>query len=1183
MGSTKTARALRAALLATASASAALFAAGDASALVSRGDSSPTAIRDSNNLWPWVGQMIAWDNRASASFGLCTGQVINPRVVLFAAHCFGGVATGNGERYGTGAGLRDMAFMFNTNNLAALRRWIGFDPSTTPIGASNEADRVYRVIDIIGHPRNALNSFSAGNADVALAVFDQPVADFNGYGILFSPLTALERVELAGYGRTGTMETGQSIAIDWWRRQGENMLSFLGSDNDVFGTPLFGNSPPFPGYNGDLYWMDSDSHINPRPPGDFNIFGGAALPNEVGIAQGDSGGAMWIRRGGVPIAIGVASYGYSFAGAPAANFGRGTITAHTPLFPYWDFIVANNAYVYAAARTGGGAWETASTWVQMLDPNYLTIGAGGAIVNALPTTAPVSDTGAAPNVGGVRPPPATPVPNNDGAPVATPDVAQLAASGEGLAVVTGASGSAGTIGLSADGRTLSLTRGTAADFRGGAQVASAGATLERPTGGDFLGGTALNGADTLDRPDAIPASSGFFPVGTTPLSGPGSTNFVPSNTNGTPGTAFQNAARFFEVQLVNSGTVTLSSARTIDRLRIMAGPAALTINSGASLTTVMSSSIEAGTLTVDGTLRARGIGVFGGVLNGTGLLQATGGTLVSGALRTAGTIAVTGGGIVAPGGTGAVGTLTFEGNVSFAGGALDIDLASATSFDRIVVNNLAGVTSGANGTFTSPTTGTLPVLAVRSLGLFAPTFGQTFDVITAAGGVTGSFSVATALPGVLTATYGATGNVGRITISARPFQQAWTFASPEQAEVARALDAIRNAGGYAGLAGVFNGVDVLNQAGGRTAFQQLAGLASIQAAQEGYAAQQIATNQIESRLDQVRRGQGGGYSFSGLEALGVEVASADAFEAMKIAAAALPAAAEAAAAAPGFSLRPGWGAFAVFDAAVQGNVAITTFAGEADLDAYAVTGGVDYRSESNWYVGGALTLMRSKTSLVFPSIETDTGAFLGHVYAGWTDGVAFVNGYVTGGRRAGDTTRVVSLASGTQILRAEPRGEHLAVGARVGADVAAGDGIVVTPFAGFDWKRVALDAYAETGGSAALSYGAYGREWKEGRVGVAVAGAFDMGEGRLVRPSLSAAWVMNFDDEAVAVPAAFVGAAGTPMTFLGVNADEGYGEIKGGIDFQVDDNLDLGIAYEGYVSRDDVDLGTVSANVSVRW
>jgi hypothetical protein len=1174
----KSSSTLRTALLATVAGSAALLGAGDAHAIVVRADTTPNSARDNNNTWPWVGQMIAWDNRATASFGLCTGQVINPRVVLFAAHCFGGVASGNSERYGTGTGLRDMAFMFNNNNLPALRQWIGFDPSTTAIGASNEANRVYRVIDIIGHPLNANNPFTAGNADVSLAVLDAPIFGFDGYGMLFSPLTALERVELAGYGRTGTMNTGQTIGVDWWRRVGENTIGFLGSDNDVFGAQLFGGTgapTTDPGYNGDLYWMDSDGHTNPRLPGDFNIFGGAALPNEVGIAQGDSGGAMWIRRNGVPIALGVASYGYSFAGA-TTSFGRGTITAHTPLFAYWDFIVANNAYVYAAARTGGGAWESGATWQQMLDPNYLTIGANGAVVNALPTTAPVSDQGGAPNVGAVRPPPATPVPNgNNDAPMAAPDRVELATNsgavsapvaGEGI-VSLGRPGASDFRGAEAVNTTVTLDRYGSGDFSG-SQSLSTGVTLSRQSGGDFAGAQALNGADTLARPDAEPASSGFFPIGTAPLSGPGSTNFVPNNTAGTPGTAFQNAARYFEVQLVNSGTVTLSSARTIDRLRIMNGPATLQINSGASLTTIMSSSVEAGRLDVNGTLRARGVGVLGGLLTGTGTVAATGGVGVSGAVQQAGATVINTNGAVAPGGIGTVGTLTFQGNVVFnSTGNLLIDVASGASADQILVRNFAGAATGPNGTLALGGN-----FAASFLGGFVPDWGTSWVVANAQGEVSGSFAGVTSnLPGVLTARVRTVNQDVVLDITARPYATFGICGTEQCGTVAALMDQTR-AGGYAALRDVFRTLDRLPADQLRVVLNDLAPHDTQIAARDLLVRTDVMSRMVTDRVGLVRRSGATGAPGAGLRLVGSALASGPLGSSMGAGAGMGVADGTPVGNNPGWPLKEGWSAFGEVRG-IQAEVSASDGFAGSQSDGYAVMAGIDYSTPDGAVVGAALQGAWSDGSLKNARASADSSSIQLTVYGGVgspdPESGLSLDGYVSFGQAGLDTSR-----------RAGP----LAMGGSTEADL-FGWGLGAAIRAPFSWGETVLraaytsdtadlDGYSETG-PAGLTIGARSIESKVMRFTATAYGDFGT---PAFRPwvSFGAALDMGSTLDGGS-QVTFAASPTTPLAVAGAPGIDGsWNEAGLGFDTEVG-RAKLMLGYETTFERDDVQVRMLRA------
>jgi outer membrane autotransporter protein len=611
----------------------------------------------------------------------------------------------------------------------------------------------------------------------------------------------------------------------------------------------------------------------------------------------------------------------------------------------------------------------------------------------------------------------------------------------------------------------------------------------------------------------------------------------------------------------------------------LSAQAGLTINTGAALTTVMSSSIEQGALTVNGTLRARGIGVFGGTLSGTGLLQAAGGVGVSGAAQTAGTTAITGG-TVAPGGAGAVGTLTFEGNVSFAGGTLALDIASLTSFDRLVVNNLAGAT-GTNGTFVSPTGGTLPSISVNFLGGYVPLWNQTFDVITAAGGVTGSFALASNLTGVLGASYAATGNIGRLTITARPFAATYNFTSDEQRSVARALDTIRFGGQAGPLAALFAQVDPLSELAARAAFQQLAGLMPLQLARGGYADTTVAMGQIADRVDVLRRGGGAGVTVSGLEGL-VQTADADPFVSMKIMAG-LGASTEAAAGGSSFSLRPGWGAFIQGGGTVQGEGAITTFAGTADLNSYGATAGLDYSSATGWYVGAAISYVSGSQSAVNGQImDSNSSSLQATVYGGWTNGTYFMNGWLSAGRRAYDTTRFVTLLGGTQTLVGDTRGSTGAFGVRLGADFAATETLTVTPFIGFDWRRSEADAFVETGGSAALAYGDEAVEWKEARIGVKAEGSFAAGSGTF-RPSLTAAYVHNLDDKALVATSAFAAVPGIGVTATSLPEDGGYLEYKAGFDYVISENMDVGLAYEGTLGKDTVRIGIVQANLSVRW
>jgi len=84
---------------------------------------------------------------------------------------------------------------------------------------------------------------------------------------------------------------------------------------------------------------------------------------------------------------------------------------------------------------------------------------------------------------------------------------------------------------------------------------------------------------------------------------------------------------------------------------------------------------SAGELKVDGLLAADDIRIFGGILSGNGRLR--------GSLSTNGPIG--------PGGS--IGVLTVDGNLN-AGGEINLEIASASDFDRLVANGSATFRSG---------------------------------------------------------------------------------------------------------------------------------------------------------------------------------------------------------------------------------------------------------------------------------------------------------------------------------------------------------------------------------------------------------------------------------------------------------------------------------------------------------
>ncbi len=365
-------------------------------AIVVRNDLNPSApppggVLDNVVDVTGVGQMRTIANLAAGTGFVCSGTLINPRTVIFAAHCVNSVPQ---SAYGDTTNGVPISFGFSADNLAARRIWAGLDPVTlqpnpdTSLKFKTNTARNLFNVEQVWYDQRSLQpeGFEFLQADVALATLDTHADNIPTWAMLFTPLTEPTHALVNGYGTFGN-STNPSQGLDSRRRIAENMIDFMGSLDDrdrllftdLLGFPL---DPPF-GVSTN-YQLDFD---DPAGVGgfNFNIFGGSALTREGTTAGGDSGGPLIVdQKYAQKVVAGVLSGGTRFFnGQPFSTYG--TTSFYQPLFLYWDVIVANNPYVYASAKAGNGSWFDPKRWVQDLDPNY-KIDVDGQLVTGLPNT-----------------------------------------------------------------------------------------------------------------------------------------------------------------------------------------------------------------------------------------------------------------------------------------------------------------------------------------------------------------------------------------------------------------------------------------------------------------------------------------------------------------------------------------------------------------------------------------------------------------------------------------------------------------------------------------------------------------------------------------------------------------------------------------------------------------------------
>ncbi|WP_019960252.1 autotransporter domain-containing protein [Woodsholea maritima] len=1091
---------------------------------------------DVNNVWSGVGMMYR------ASGFVCTGQLINPRTVIFAAHC---VNSDPDSHFGAEFGNEGVAFSFGVNALPGFQGWFqrGF--------TSSYADNTFNVLQV-QTPWGQSVGFPGG--DIAIASFDVPTINLPTYAMLFSPITESTHATVIGYGTTGTGSQGANLGIDWKRRVGENMVDGLFSQNDFisgaagaagydFGGPesaqlLYhidfdkpGRDPDACGdieYNNRIYYVCDDWQSGGvdfptrsiRAGQSINWYGGDALPNEAGTAGGDSGSALFADQlASNPLILGVLSGGW-VSGFFSEADGYGSTSYYQPLFSYWEWINAQNPYVYVSANAGDANWSDAEHWQRALDPHAMIIDANGNVVNGLPDEAGDPTTGLTrdtPKWGDVLG-----VDVND----------QLGYEGPE------AGGTQAVSASSLVGNKLGQV--DASLITGGAEPVTIG-TQSHPTPGQ------ASTTHTEYRKITL-ADLGLqaFP-----------SSFVPNNSYGTYGSYTGQAgevARFYDVTLGASGTTTVDMNVEVDRLRIADLGAHFVLPEAYTFNSLIATEQTAGFATIDGHMNAREYMLLAGMLNGSGTLNTT--TLFNVA------------GLVNPGGLGQVGTLTLWGDyVQASKAALVLDW-SAQSGDLLSVD---GDVSLSGDVIVMPTEG------------FVPRFGDRRRGVVYTGELVSDYSQLDGLPGALYLSAIEGAGFVDFEVMATRFSEVTSFNTWGQGITAGALDDARDAS-YTQMADLFAAIDLLEGDDLRNAVSNIAPQEHFHSTRSASSNAGVLINALGSQVLNFSQGQGAGASMNEARA-GAGVMSL-------MGASALSAVSTATAAQTGmdgnghrFALSENLTAF-IAGGGINGDIRTSREVGRGDLSGGYGLLGLESRVHEHWVVGGALGMADTNTKQLLPgggSITSTMQTKQAMGYVRYQNGSLFGYANASYGAHDGDNTKIAAVGGARFMTQADVEGDTYGAGLGAGYRFSSSQNHWhFTPLGSLQYAKSSFDNYSEAGSSVAQTLVSEDDKSLVARLGFEIRTQWDIA-GAHFEPSVYWGGARDMSADGGNVDTAFNANASNVVTYY-TQLDEArsWSEFGVSLSARFSDTFTMAVTYEDQVASKDQPVQRDSLSLIIR-
>lgn len=638
------------------------------------------------------------------------------------------------------------------------------------------------------------------------------------------------------------------------------------------------------------------------------------------------------------------------------------------------------------------------------------------------------------------------------------------------------------------------------------------------------------------------------------LLGPGSTGFVPQNTDGTPGEAFANPAQYFEVFLNRPGTTTVDLDVEIDKLIIDNAEAGFVLPSAWDFISNIGVEQLRGSARIDGTLSTPIYTLGTGELTGSGTIDTNvlfnlNGMLSAGGAEAYGSFDITGDYVQA-----SAGTLWADLSIGWRGLLADsYDISGTAVLDgQLVVTSL-------NET---------------------PRYGATFTILEA-GAIDGDFDTMTFLTTspLLTAEHRIEGNNVVVEIGARSLRDL-IGAESTLTSLGTALDTLRQTN-YAGFADMFAFVDGATV---DTLGATLTSLTPTSAFGQTFTATNFSqrfTGQIAQRTLSLRGGNQAAGNFTAAGNASFAVAGTAPGEVGRVGFFG---------SASGVYLNAdqqsgvlGTGAFG-FGNGVQGSQVGANALEQASLtQAGEVTIGADMRVSDNFTFGVAFSNIRSSQAGTNALRAQEDRSESVAIFASYATGGAFADAYAgtanqqfgvdraSQGEFQNAYTNAIGAADGRQTFG----------GVRLGYAFDLAEGLEVGPVASMDYVRNSIDGYDEFGAGA---FGLSVADRTFTSMGAKIGGmaSFDIqsGEQSSIRAFGSVAYARELADSADIVTASFFGAPDTSFTIAN-QLDPQWVSVNAGAEMSIGANLRASISVTSDMGRGA--LSNDQGRVSLSW